>query len=105
MCNLAKELACTFMSSSSLFFSYFSSVPIFTNLIKDVYKRQKQGFKQLKELFKTNKPLRILLVSMLMLEVTYALRNGFSIYYIKYNFNAEVYIPIVTGISMVSRCV
>ena len=39
---------------------------------------------------------------MLMLEVTYALRNGFSIYYIKYNFNAEVYIPIVTGISMVS---
>lgn len=63
---------------------------------------EKQGFKQLKELFKTNKPLRILLVSMLMLEVTYALRNGFSIYYIKYNFNAEVYIPIVTGISMVS---
>ena len=65
-------------------------------------KPEKQGFKQLKELFKTNKPLRILLVSMLMLEVTYALRNGFSIYYIKYNFNAEVYIPIVTGISMVS---
>ena len=30
-------------------------------------KPEKQGFKQLKELFKTNKPLRILLVSMLML--------------------------------------
>ena len=39
---------------------------------------------------------------MLMLEITYGLRNGFSIYYIKYNFNAEVFIPVVTGISMVS---
>ena len=65
-------------------------------------KPQKQGLKQLKELFKTNKPLRILLISMLMLEITYALRNGFSIYYIKYNFNAELYIPVVTGISIVS---
>ncbi|MDU4884190.1 MFS transporter [uncultured Clostridium sp.] len=65
-------------------------------------KPQKQGLKQLKELFKTNKPLRILLISMLMLEITYALRNGFSIYYIKYNFNAESYIPVVTGISIVS---
>ena len=37
-----------------------------------------------------------------MLEITYGLRNGFSIYYIKYNFNAEVFIPVVTGISMVS---
>ena len=65
-------------------------------------KPQKQGLKQLKELFRTNKPLRIVLISMLMLEITYALRNGFSIYYIKYNFNAEVYIPVVTGISIVS---
>ena len=37
---------------------------------------------------------------MLMLEITYALRNGFSIYYIKYNFNAELYIPLVNGISI-----
>ncbi|WP_303188549.1 MFS transporter [uncultured Clostridium sp.] len=63
-------------------------------------KPQKQGIKQLKELFKTNRPLRIVLISMLMLEITYALRNGFSIYYIKYNFNAELYIPLVTGISI-----
>lgn len=65
-------------------------------------KPEKQGLKQLKELFKTNKPLRIVLISMLMLEVTYGLRNGFSIYYIKYNFDAEVFIPVITGISMVS---
>ena len=65
-------------------------------------KPEKQGLKQLKELFKTNKPLRIVLISMLMLEITYGLRNGFSIYYIKYNFNAEVFIPVVTGISMMS---
>ncbi len=70
--------------------------------IKTDRKPQKQGLKQLKELFKTNKPLRIVLISMLMLEITYALRNGFSIYYIKYNFNAESYIPVVTGISIVS---
>ena len=70
--------------------------------IKTDRKPQKQGLNQLKELFKTNKPLRIVLISMLMLEITYALRNGFSIYYIKYNFNAELYIPIVTGISIVS---
>ena len=44
-------------------------------------KPEKQGLKQLKELFKTNKPLRIVLISMLMLEITYGLRNGFSIYY------------------------
>lgn len=65
-------------------------------------KPEKQGLKQLKELFKTNTPLRILLISMLMLEITYALRNGFAIYYIKYNFNATAFIPVVTGISMVS---
>lgn len=65
-------------------------------------KPQKQGLKQLKELFVTNKPLRIVLISMLMLEITYALRNGYSIYYIKYNFNAESYIPVITGICIVS---
>lgn len=70
--------------------------------IKTDKKPQKQGLNQLKELFRTNKPLRIVLISMLMLEITYALRNGFSIYYIKYNFDAELYIPIVTGISIVS---
>ncbi len=55
-------------------------------------KKEKQGFKQFINLLKTNKPLRIVLLSMLVLELSGAIKNTISIYYVNYNFNAEMMI-------------
>lgn len=63
-------------------------------------KKEKQGFKQFINLLKTNKPLRIVLLSMLVLELSNSVKGTISIYYVKYNFNAEMMIPIVTSIGM-----
>lgn len=63
-------------------------------------KKEKQGFKQFINLLKTNKPLRIVLLSMLVLELSGSIKNTISIYYIKYNFNAEMMIPVVSSIGM-----
>ena len=65
-------------------------------------KKEKQGFKQFINLLKTNKPLRIVLLSMLVLELSGSIKNTISIYYIKYNFNAEMMIPVVTSIGLVA---
>lgn len=63
-------------------------------------KKEKQGFKQFINLLKTNKPLRIVLLSMLVLELSNSIKGTISIYYVKYNFNAEMMIPLVTSIGM-----
>ena len=65
-------------------------------------KKEKQGFKQFINLLKTNKPLRIVLLSMLVLELSGSIKNTISIYYINYNFNAEMMIPVVTSIGLVA---
>lgn len=65
-------------------------------------KKEKQGFKHFLNLLKTNKPLRIVLLSMLILELSGSIKNTIAIYYIKYNFNAEMMIPIVTSIGLVA---
>ena len=65
-------------------------------------KKEKQGFKQFINLLKTNKPLRIVLLSMLVLELSGSIKNTISIYYIKYNFNSEMMIPVVSSIGMVA---
>ena len=65
-------------------------------------KKEKQGFKQFVNLLKTNKPLRIVLLSMLVLELSGSIKNTISIYYIKYNFNAEMMIPVVTSVTLVA---
>lgn len=65
-------------------------------------KKEKQGFKQFVNLLKTNKPLRIVLLSMLVLELSGSIKNTISIYYIKYNFNAEMLIPVVTSVTLVA---
>ena len=65
-------------------------------------KKEKQGFKQFINLLKTNKPLRIVLLSMLVLELSGSIKNTISIYYIKYNFNAEMMIPVVTSVGLVA---
>ena len=63
-------------------------------------KKEKQGFKQFINLLKTNKPLRIVLLSMLVLELSGSIKNTISIYYVKYNFNAEMMIPVVSSVGM-----
>lgn len=68
-------------------------------------KSEKQGIKQFIKLIKTNKPLRILLITMLILEFSGALKNGVSIYYIKYNFNAEMFIPITGSLGIAASIV
>ena len=65
-------------------------------------KKEKQGFKQFINLLKTNKPLRIVLLSMLVLELSGSIKNTLAMYYIKYNFNAEMMIPVVTSIGLVA---
>lgn len=70
------------------------------NYTENKTKKEKQGVKQFIKLFKTNKPLKIILASMLILELTGALKNGVSIYYIKYNFNAEMFIPITGSLGL-----
>ena len=65
-------------------------------------KKEKQGFKQFVNLLKTNKPLRIVLLSMLVLVLSGSIKNTISIYYIKYNFNAEMMIPVVTSVTLVA---
>lgn len=68
--------------------------------ISTTKKKEKQGFKQFINLLKTNKPLRIVLLSMLVLELSNSIKGTISIYYIKYNFNAEMMIPVVTSLGM-----
>lgn len=68
--------------------------------ISNTKKKEKQGFKQFINLLKTNKPLRIVLLSMLVLELSNSIKGTISIYYIKYNFNAEMMIPVVTSLGM-----
>lgn len=67
---------------------------------KAAKKKQKQGIKQFINLLKTNKPLRIVLLSMLVLELSGSIKNTIAIYYVKYNFNAEMMIPVVSSVGM-----
>lgn len=73
--------------------------------ISTTKKKEKQGFKQFINLLKTNKPLRIVLLSMLVLELSNSIKGTISIYYIKYNFNAEMMIPVVTSLGMAASII
>ena len=68
-------------------------------------KKEKQGIKQFINLLKTNKPLRIVLLSMLVLELSNSIKGAICIYYVKYNFNSEMMIPIVSSIGMAAGIV
>lgn len=86
------------LASIFIWITAFGTKEITTN----TKKKEKQGFKQFINLLKTNKPLRIVLLSMLVLELSGSIKNTISIYYIKYNFNAEMMIPVVTSIGLVA---
>ena len=69
-------------------------------LTNESNKKEKQGIKQFINLLKTNKPLRIVLLSMLVLELSNSIKGTILIYYVKYNFNAEMMIPVVSSVGM-----
>ena len=69
-------------------------------LTNNSHKKEKQGVKQFINLLKSNKPLRIVLLSMLVLELSGSIKSTILIYYVKYNFNSEMMIPIVSSIGM-----
>ena len=68
-------------------------------------KKEKQGVKQFINLLKSNKPLRIVLLSMLVLELSGSIKSTILIYYVKYNFNSEMMIPVVSSIGMAASIV
>lgn len=74
-------------------------------LTNNSHKKEKQGVKQFINLLKSNKPLRIVLLSMLVLELSGSIKNTILIYYVKYNFNSEMMIPVVSSIGMAASIV
>lgn len=74
-------------------------------LTNNSHKKEKQGVKQFINLLKSNKPLRIVLLSMLVLELSGSIKSTILIYYVKYNFNSEMMIPVVSSIGMAASIV
>lgn len=62
---------------------------------------KKQTIKDVWILFKANKPLRMALYSLFILETMNYLRFSFAFYYIKYNYNQESMIPIFSGLYLI----
>lgn len=50
--------------------------------------------------FIENKPLRLLIFSFFIIEMTANIRNAFTIYFFKYNLNAESFIPLFMGLTV-----
>lgn len=61
-------------------------------------RKEKQTLSKVLELFKANKPLRMLIYSMLIVETINAIRFSFTLYYLEYNLNAENMIPVMLGL-------
>jgi GPH family glycoside/pentoside/hexuronide:cation symporter/probable glucitol transport protein GutA len=63
-----------------------------------VEKREKQTLGKVFLLLKTNKPLLILMLSLLAVEISNAIKVIYPAYYIKYNFDSEALIPVFMAI-------
>ncbi|REE88999.1 GPH family glycoside/pentoside/hexuronide:cation symporter/probable glucitol transport protein GutA [Paenibacillus taihuensis] len=50
------------------------------------------------KLFQTNKPLMMLIISMLIGETIFSIKSVFTLYYLKYNYDAESMIPVFMGL-------
>jgi len=66
-----------------------------------VKRDKKQTIKDVWILFKVNKPLRMALYSLFVLETMNYLRFSFAFYYLKYNFGKESMIPVFSGIYLI----
>lgn len=66
-----------------------------------VPRHEKQTLKGVLRLFfKENRPLRLLIVSFFIIEMTANIRNAFTIYYFKYTLDAEALIPLFMGLTV-----
>lgn len=70
-----------------------------------VKRKEKQTIKDVIELFKANKPLRMALYSFFIIEAFNVLRFSFVFYYLKYNFNQEAMIPLFSGLYLIMNIV
>jgi GPH family glycoside/pentoside/hexuronide:cation symporter/probable glucitol transport protein GutA len=66
-----------------------------------VKRDKKQTINDVWLLFKANKPLRMALYSLFVLETMNYLRFSFAFYYLKYNFGKEHMIPIFSGLYLI----
>ncbi|MGG4219676.1 glycoside-pentoside-hexuronide (GPH):cation symporter [Paenibacillus jamilae] len=66
-----------------------------------VPRHEKQTFKGVLRLFFfENRPLRLLIISFFIIEMTANIRNAFTLYYFKYNLGAEAFIPLFMGLTV-----
>ncbi|QDY83171.1 MFS transporter [Paenibacillus polymyxa] len=66
-----------------------------------VPRHEKQTLKGVLRLFfLENRPLRLLIISFFIIEMTANIRNAFTLYYFKYNLGAEAFIPLFMGLTV-----
>ncbi|NEU27635.1 MFS transporter [Paenibacillus polymyxa] len=66
-----------------------------------VPRHEKQTLKGVLRLFFfENRPLRLLIISFFIIEMTANIRNAFTLYYFKYNLGAEAFIPLFMGLTV-----
>ncbi|WP_263560541.1 glycoside-pentoside-hexuronide (GPH):cation symporter [Paenibacillus polymyxa] len=66
-----------------------------------VPRHEKQTLKGVLRLFFIeNRPLRLLIISFFIIEMTANIRNAFTLYYFKYNLGAEAFIPLFMGLTV-----
>lgn len=70
-----------------------------------VHREKKQTLKDVIGLFKANRPLRLVVYSMLILEGINAVRITMAYYYLRYNLDAEAIIPIFLGLYLLMNVV
>ncbi|SHJ54533.1 glycoside/pentoside/hexuronide:cation symporter, GPH family [Anaerobranca californiensis DSM 14826] len=90
----------TYVAAIYAFFAIvFTLITFFFVEEKVTVKREKkQTFSDVVKLFLANKPLRMLIYSMIIIEGLNAVRLALAIYYLTYNLNAEAIIPIFLGL-------
>lgn len=67
----------------------------------NVERRQRHTFKHMVEMVWVNRPLRIIIGGMLLIEIIYNIRNVFPVYYLIYVLDARGLIPLFMGVNLV----
>lgn len=68
-------------------------------------KSEKRTLRDVLRLFRVNRPLRLLIISMLIGDIILAVKSTFTFYYLKYNYNAEDLISVFMGLYAVATIV
>lgn len=68
-----------------------------------VPRKERQSFKGFWTLLKQNRPLRLLLIGMFLLEMIGVIRGTFQLYFFIYNLNAEMMLGVFLTVSMIAQ--